>query len=423
MRYRLSPDDDDFGFFDDEEEEAFDDSEEQYDEEDFEEEEQQESFDEEPTADLPEIDDRAFGSAEDFPDAIAEDFADDPGDWSLDDYAASAANLFGGNPFFGDTLFSQLADAGYRFFESPQFLANFDNLAPGTGETLRLFERDGVLHAFGYLPVAALELLRSRYTGIDWSHAQVSVPALDGERVEPRPLPPPYADVPLRDAVDLRPYGPPVADQRQTARCSAFAWTHATEMARTILGAPTVRLSPNYTMLQFQRLQGDARDFVHAYRGGDGTVSGPEPGEVLAEAGTCQQRLWPDDSPEPVAGHGFLASDAANHRLPATPWPIALDDVKRALSTGCPVHVSMNTGPRFADVGRDGVVDAAEAPSGIHGRHAMLLCGYMGNFYIGKNSWGPEWGDQGYCYIPKNVLMEAEADFVAALLDKPGQRP
>lgn len=405
MRFHLSPDDDDFDFF---EEDEFEDGEEDYVEGEFgeEEEEEEEDF-----------------SAETFPSAIPADFHDDPGDWSLDDYADSAANLFGTNPYFGDTLAIQLADAGYQFFEGPQFFENFDQLAPGSGDTLRLFERDGVLHAFGYLPLAALELLRSRYTGIDWSHAHVSVPPINDERVKPCPLPEPFAAVPLRDAVDLRPYGPPVADQRQTARCSAFAWTHATEMARNILGAPTVRLSPNYTMFQFQRMQGDARDFSHAYRGGDGTIGGPEPGEVLAEAGTCQQRLWPDDSPEPLAGPGFLDSDAANHRLPATPWPIALDDVKRALSAGCPVHVSMNTGPRFADVGRDGVVDAAEAPSGIHGRHAMLLCGYMGNFYIGKNSWGPDWGDQGYCYIPKNVLMEADADFVAALLDEPGQRP
>jgi C1A family cysteine protease len=78
----------------------------------------------------------------------------------------------------------------------------------------------------------------------------------------------------------------------------------------------------------------------------------------------------------------------------------------------------MNTGPRFSDVGRDGIVSAAEAPSGQHGRHAMLLCGYTGNFYIVKNSWGTDWGDQGYCYIPKNVLQAADAEFVAVLLDK-----
>ena len=97
---------------------------------------------------------------------------------------------------------------------------------------------------------------------------------------------------------------------------------------------------------------------------------------------------------------------------------MALGDVKKVLSAGCPVQLSMNTGPRFSEVGRDGTVNAAEEPSGMHGRHAMLLCGYTGNFYIVKNSWGEQWGDKGYCYIPKNVLAESEPDFVAVLLDK-----
>ena len=38
------------------------------------------------------------------------------------------------------------------------------------------------------------------------------------------------------------------------------------------------------------------------------------------------------------------------------PLPIAIDDVKKVLSAGCPVHVSMNTGSDFSDVGRDGEV-------------------------------------------------------------------
>jgi hypothetical protein len=171
-------------------------------------------------------------------------------------------------------------------------------------------------------------------------------------------------------------------------------------------------------MLQFQQMQGDARSYRYAYTGGDGTVGGPEPGHVLAQEGTCQQRLWPDDAPEPMASEQFLASDAAQHRLPARPWPIAIDDVKRALSAGCPVHLAMNTGPRFSEIGRDGIVNAAEAASGQHGRHAMLVVGYSGNYYVVKNSWGSDWGDGGYCYIPKKVLMESDAEFVAVLLDR-----
>ena len=48
----------------------------------------------------------------------------------------------------------------------------------------------------------------------------------------------------------------------------------------------------------------------------------------------------------------------------------------------------------------------------------MLIVGYTGNFYIVKNSWGPDWGDQGYCYIPKSVLEASDCDFVAALVKR-----
>ncbi len=82
------------------------------------------------------------------------------------------------------------------------------------------------------------------------------------------------------------------------------------------------------------------------------------------------------------------------------------------------MQVSVNTGPAFADIGRDGMVNAAEAPSGRHGRHAMLIVGYTGNFYILKNSWGEGWGDKGYCYVPKNVIEASDPEFVAVLVKK-----
>src|SRR5260370_42702668 len=125
-------------------------------------------------------------------------------------------------------------------------------------------------------------------------------------------------------------------------------------------------------------MQGVAPDFHYAYEGVRLSVGGPFPGLVLAQNGTCRQELWLDNREAPVSSERALASDAANHRLDATPHPIALDDVRKSLSAGSPVHVAMNTGSAFSNVGRSGVFDAAEPPSGRHGRHAMLIVGYPG---------------------------------------------
>ncbi len=367
--------------------------------------------------DLPQVDDDAFATAADFPNADESDFEDDAGDWTADDYQESAQNLFGDHEFFGDTLVQQKIDEGFKPYEDDRFHKAFDQIEPGTADTVHLFEREGKLFAFGVVSQAVLQMLMAKYTGIDLSNLDVGVPP-KGEPVPTQPLPPAFADVKEQDAVDLRKYCSPIGDQGQTGRCSAFAWTHATEMGRNILNNESTRLSPNFTMLEFQRMQGDAQDYRHAYQGGDGTVSGPEPGQVLVQSGTCRQELWPDDSPTPVTREDQLIADAQRYPLDAVPLPIAIDDVKKVLSAGCPVHVSMNTGSAFSDVGRDGVFNAAEAPWGRHGRHAMLIVGYTGNFFTLKNSWGTDWGDQGYCFVPKNVLAASDPEFVAVLLKR-----
>ena len=367
--------------------------------------------------DLVELDDDAALSADDFPNASPADFQDDDGSWTPDDYQRSAANLFGGHEFFGDTLATQRAAEGYAPFQDQGFMQGFEEAAPGSSETVQLFEREGRLSAFGFVSMAMLEYLRMRYTGIEFSNLNVSVPPR-GNPVPPQPLPPAFDGAQPADAVDLRKYCTPVGDQGQTSRCAAFAWTHATELVNNLKTGDTPRLSPTYTMLEFQRMQGDAQDYTYAYTGGDGTVGGPDPARVLVEQGTCRQELWPDSSEAPSTSERVLISDAERHRLDGTPHPIALDDVRKVLSAGCPVQVSVNTGPAFSGIGRDGMVNAAEAPSGRHGRHAMLMVGYTGNFYIVKNSWGEDWGDKGYCYIPKNVLEASDPEFVAVLVKK-----
>jgi len=368
--------------------------------------------------DLPEVDDDVFSTAADFPNADDSDFENDSGDWTADDYQESAKNLFGDREFFGDTLIQQKTDEGFKPYEDGRFEKAFDQISPGTSDTVHLFEREGKLFAFGVVSQAVLQMLMARYTGIDLSGLDVGVPQ-KGEPVPTQPLPPAFADVKEQDAVDLRKYCSPIGDQGQTGRCSAFAWTHATEMGRNILNNESTRLCPNFTMLEFQRMQGDAQDYRHAYEGGDGTISGPEPGQVLVQHGTCRQELWPDDRPTPTTREDQLVADAERYHLEAVPLPIAIDDVKKVLSAGCPVHVSMSTGAAFSDVGRDGVFNAAEAPWGRHGRHAMLIVGYTGNFYTLKNSWGTDWGDQGFCFVPKNVLAASDPDFVAVLLKRP----
>lgn len=374
--------------------------------------------DEDFAADDLELDADVFGSAADFANASEEDFEDDSGDWTEDDYAETAKNIFGENEYFGDTADKQLQDAGFTPHpEESNILKNVEKSVPGASSSVGVYEHNGKTFFQGFISAAGLIALQALFPHYDISNLNVAVPE-KGDRSEPKELPADLKNVDPKETVDLRKYATPVGDQGQTSRCSAFAWTHALEMAHNILGNKIPRLAPSYTMQEFQKMQGDYKDHKYAYMGGDGTVSGPDPGKTITKLGTCRQELWPDDKAEPKKPDAELEQDARSHALEAKTLPIAIDDVKKVLSSGYPVHVAMNTGDSFSDVGRDGVFNAAEKPHGQHGRHAMLLTGYMGNYYIIKNSWGTDWGDKGYCYVPKKVLVDSEPEFVALLFNK-----
>jgi len=79
----------------------------------------------------------------------------------------------------------------------------------------------------------------------------------------------------------------------------------------------------------------------------------------------------------------------------------------------------MNVGEAFDNVGRDGHIPPDAKPS-KDGGHDMLMVGYIGNYYIVKNSWGADYGDNGYIYVPKKLLAhpESETALVAIALTK-----
>ncbi len=64
--------------------------------------------------DLIPLDEDTALSAADFPNATEADFQEDEGNWTPDDYQASAQNLFGDHEFFGDTMEQQRVDEGYQ---------------------------------------------------------------------------------------------------------------------------------------------------------------------------------------------------------------------------------------------------------------------------------------------------------------------
>ncbi len=433
------PEDEDEGTGDDEDAE-----EEESEEEESEDEEEEPADEEEESADDDESDDddtlatvgddtdRELPDVDDDSDIYAsreqwgggdEDFEDDAGDWSSDDYAEVATTLFGEHEFFGDTSVQQYIDEGFNLIaDDHPYVSDVMSRVP-EGAAIRFFEKDGNVVPRGFLTSAALAVLESQFPDLVLDLLRVTVPRRPlevQESVAQPTLPDELKNVQPADSVDLRKFASPIGDQGSTSRCAAFAWTHALEMLGNIQGKPLPRLACSFTMYRFQQLQGDLKDWKWAWKGGDGTSGTWQPGRQLFTTGTCRHDLWHDDKKEPNAALDALEADAQNHRFDADVYDVTVEEMKKCLSAGLPVQISMATGEAFQDIGRDGVMKVSEKPTGQHGYHAMLCVGYVGNYFIVKNSWGEDWGDKGYCYVPKKVLAESEPEAVAIVPRKPG---
>ena len=133
----------------------------------------------------------------------------------------------------------------------------------------------------------------------------------------------------------------------------------------------------------------------------------------LMEYGACSEQMWPNDeemiNDEPhedayTQGGEFCIVEAEAVDTDLQLW-------KETLSAGFPIAFALNTFKNFDDASRNkGRVpmpkDNAETRK-THGWHAMLCVGYsdIDRVFIVRNSWGEDWGDKGYCYIPYDYVM------------------
>jgi C1A family cysteine protease len=79
-----------------------------------------------------------------------------------------------------------------------------------------------------------------------------------------------------------------------------------------------------------------------------------------------------------------------------------LSELRLALSKGLPVIFGMMVPKSFYAIGGDGVMTMPDANEPRLGGHALLAVGYDDDksVFIVRNSWGEEFGDNGYCYMP-----------------------
>lgn len=185
-------------------------------------------------------------------------------------------------------------------------------------------------------------------------------------------------------------------------------------------GAPA-ELSRLFLYYQERLFDGDV--------GGDGGSTYTTAVRVLRETGCCTEALWPYRVAQfaqrpPRACY----QEARRVRLKAEEWIAPTEhSIKQCLADGYPICLGLAIHESFqtAAVARTGQVPlprsagATKGAADAHlGDHAVLLCGYddATRRFLLKNSWGAQWGERGFFYVPYEYVLGGE--FVASDLLK-----
>jgi len=207
--------------------------------------------------------------------------------------------------------------------------------------------------------------------------------------------------------VDLRPYCSPIENQGNLGSCTGQAIAGAIELLNKRNG--------NYRDI--------SRLFIYYYeRLILGTVN-YDSGAYIRDGikatnkyGASLESYWPYDirkyRQEPITE---AKNDALNRKVTRYERLTNLDGFIDALSNGYPIIMGFNVYTSFMsnNVARTGVMPYPNTKREVLlGGHAVLIVGYNKSkkILIARNSWGTGWGDNGYFYMPFDIISPSMSD-------------
>jgi C1A family cysteine protease len=122
----------------------------------------------------------------------------------------------------------------------------------------------------------------------------------------------------------------------------------------------------------------------------------------LEMIGVCNETIWPYDEKNVNVEPSQAAFNNASMQKIMKAFCVGKtkDDLKAVLNAGYPVIISFPVCESFFSIGKNGIVPLPQTDEPVIGGHAVLAVGYNENFIICKNSWGIQFGDNGYFYLP-----------------------
>ena len=213
--------------------------------------------------------------------------------------------------------------------------------------------------------------------------------------------------VALPASVDLRQYCSAIEDQGQLGSCTGNAIAGIIElMQRKQNPAKGRDVSRLFIYYEERVLDGSVNYDAGAYIR-DGI-------KVVNKKGAPLETLWPYLTSRFRTRPTVTAyNDALKRKATAYQRVTNFAGVKTALSQGYPVVIGFDI---YASFETQAVTSTGMMPypnintEQYLGGHAVAIVGYNDNLnggrFICRNSWGTSWGDQGYFYMPYQVIQD-----------------
>lgn len=208
----------------------------------------------------------------------------------------------------------------------------------------------------------------------------------------------PVARTTLPTKVDLRSKFPAIFDQGQLGSCTANALCGV-----VAYDDPKLIGSRLFLYYNERKVENDIPD--------DAGASLEDGVTCLTKYGLCPETEWVYDiSKFTTKPPDKCYTDALKHKALAVKH-INNDttSMKTSLANNCPFVVGISVYSSFESdaVARTGMVPMPKPADQLLGGHAVVCVGYddAKKLWIMRNSWGSDWGDKGYFYLPYNYLV------------------
>lgn len=217
----------------------------------------------------------------------------------------------------------------------------------------------------------------------------------------------------LPTSVDLRANCSPVENQGDLGSCTGHALAGLIEYLEL---QEIKKNTPGPEELNGTTFDRASRLFIYYNeRNAEGTTDQDSGGELrdgiktLHQYGVCREELWPyQDSSAFIKPTQDAYDDASRHKISIYERVTSLDTLRSALADGNPVVFGFTVFNEFdsEEVASTGKVPMPTRHSTPVGGHAVLAVGYDDNSrcIIVRNSWGADWGDKGYFYLPYDYI-------------------